>query len=167
MTHSSSYSSTYSVIDVRKVWDQVRADFRMAAQSTGLLTIDFVDKTIRDVVTLAEKAYLTKVHVHLHTARGTPVRGRTYAISEDASTWAADRSGSMLWPKTPGGNLGLTVNYSQIWWGLSDAERDKFESDLELPWSTSDIDTSFSGLVGVSDRSYASKAYGVSSRSFS
>ncbi len=162
-----SYSSTYSVADVHKVWDQVRADFRMAAQSTTLLTTAFVDITMRDVVKLAEKRYVSQVHIYLNTVNGAPVRGRTYTVSEDAAGWTADRSGSMLWPKTTGGTLGLVVTYSQAWWDLSDAQRLAFQSKLESTWSRSNIDTSFSGLSGASGRSYASNAYGVQSRSFS
>ena len=167
MSYSSTYSDTYTVVDVQKVWAKVQADFRMAAQSTTLITTAYVDKVMRDVVKLAEKGYISQVHIYLNDAKGKPVRGRTYTVSEDAGGWTDEHSGSMLWPKTSGGDLGLVVTYSQKWWDLSDAQRPNFKSTLELTWSTSAIDTSFPGLSGTGDRKYASKAYGVQSRSFS
>lgn len=158
-THS--YTYTYSVTDVRKVMGQLHAEFRMAAQSTGLRTFENVDAVMADITRFAEEGYLERVQVRLVNASGKNAKVADYEVSEDAGGWSADRAGNMMWPRGVGVRIAITLYYSAKWNQQSAAQQAVFESKLNRTWSAETDDLSTSHLVARSDRTFVSNAYGV------
>lgn len=98
----------------------------------------------------------------LYDAAGDVVRAAKYEVSTDAGLWAAERPGNNLWPRTPGGDLGVVVAYSTAWTSLGSVNQDAFKtSECTLHWTASATDTTYPGLSGAADRRYASNAYGM------
>lgn len=159
-TFSESYS--YTVTDVGKVFDQVRADFHMASQSTRLWSDSFVAAIVDDLKQYASYGYLDLVAIYLRDDSGRPLRAATYAISESAASWTASRPGNMLWPSIPGTSLRVTIGLSAKWYALSVPRREAFEKGLRLDWpSTGTQDLRFPTLSSSEDRCYVSNGFGV------
>jgi len=164
---TATYTSTYTVVDVRKVVDCFAADYDMVAQSTGLETQERVTATVHDVKLLAEGDYLARVDIVLRDAAGAVIRAAKYAVSTDASLWAVQRPGNNLWPRVVGGCLVAVVSYTRRWQDLGETGRRAFQLQyLHLPWSRADIDLSYPGLTAQVDRYYASNAYGMERTSY-
>lgn len=162
MSSTFSETYTYTVTDVGKVFDQVKADFHMAAQSTRLWSDTFVDTVVNDIKQYAAYGYLDLVAIYLRDASGNPVRAATYKVSQNAAGWIASRPGNMLWPRVPGGSLRVTISLSARWYALSIDQRNHFEKGLRLEWpSTGTQDLRFPNLSSSSDRCYVSNAFGV------
>jgi hypothetical protein len=160
-------SSTYTTTDVGKVVDRFTADYHMIAQATGLAHRGYVVDVAHDIKELAKGHYLAAASIVLRNASGAIVRANKYTVSTDASGWSSDRPGDNLWPRQITGTLDVVVSYSPAWWALTDQQRRMFhETKCVLPWTTTDIDTSFPGLPSTVDRHYASNAYGMERRSF-
>ncbi len=157
-----SSTSTYTTTDVGKVIDRFAADLRMVAQATGLMSREYVARLADDVKLMAQRGYLDRVDVVLTNALGTVLRAAEYRVATDASGWTSDRPGNNLWPRTPGGELSVVIFRTPTWWALTEIQRQSFlNSQCSCSWGPSDIDTSYSGLVGRYDRRYASNGYGV------
>jgi hypothetical protein len=161
MSYTGTLTQTYSVADIGKVIDCIAADLDMNSQSTGLLTRDLVKKYAADVKALAQKGYLLEANIVLYDSSGEPIRAAKYEVSTDASTLTAHRPGNNLWPRTPSGELGMLVRYSQKWRDLTDAQRAAFRRTLSTGWTTSNTDLSFPSLTRSADRNYVSNGWGV------
>lgn len=160
---TATYTGTYTVADVRRVFDQFTADYDMAAQSTGLASDDYVTCVAQDVKTLAENGYLARVDIVLRDANGETIRAQRYVVSTNASVWSVDRPGNSMWPRTPGGILTVVVFYRQA---ISALEKAALRQILWLSWTDTDIDTAYPNLRGQIDRRYASNAYGIERTTF-
>lgn len=158
---ATTYSVTYTIADVRRVFDQFAADYDMAAQSTGLVSDDHVTKVVHDVKALAEAGHLWRVDMVLRDSSGETARAQRYDVSTEASLWSAERPGNSLWPRIVYGNLRIVIFFTQRWRDLSDVARALFQRNLHLGWSDTDIDTAYPGLIGRADRRYVSNAYGL------
>lgn len=160
---SSTYtsSSTYTVVDVRKVMDQIRADVRMIAQSSGLWTLDYADRVMNDVTLLAEDGYLKKIQIRAVGWDGKNVRVADYPICEDAQGWTPQHSGDNLW-KVAARRLAATLTWSDKWNNLTAAQEAAVRSKLSIGWTTSTDDLSVAHLQrSPGDRTYVSNGYGV------
>ena len=136
-TATSSYTSSYTVVDVRRVFDQFAADYDMAAQSTGLAADGHVTNVIHDVKAFAEKGYLKRVDIVLRDANNNTVLAHRYTVSTDAALWTAQRPGNSMWPRTPGGSLRVVIFRSDVWRNLATPAKTSFERDaLSLSWAT-------------------------------
>ena len=161
------YTDTYTVVDVRRVFDQFAADYDMAAQLTGLVSDGYVTRVVHDVKALAEKGYIWRVDIVMLDASGQPVHAKRYVTSTDASLWSAQRPGDNRWPRMPGSSLNVVVSYTEVWRKLSPEAAAAFcSSSLWLPWTSSGIDTTYPGMAGQVDRRYASSAYGLERTTF-
>jgi hypothetical protein len=160
-------TDTYTIADVRRVFDQFAADYDMAAQLTGLASDDHVTRVVHDVKALAEKGYIWRVDIVLRDANGEPVHAKRYVTSTDASLWSSQRPGDNRWPQTPSGTLNVVVSYTEAWQKLSLDGKAAFRRDrLWLLWTSSDIDTTYPGMTGQIDRRYASNTYGLERTTF-
>ena len=157
-----SQTLTYSVADIAKVIDCIAADLDMISQSTGLMTRVEVVRAAADVKLMAQKGYLLEANIVLQDASGKVIRAAKYEVSIDASTLKAERPGNNLWPRTPGGDLVVVVQYSQKWRNLTDTQRAAFKQTLGLSWTNSNTDLSFPSLTRSADRNYVSNGWGVS-----
>jgi hypothetical protein len=159
---SSSYTSTstYTIVDIRRVMSQVRADVISIAQSSGLWTRDYADRVMDDITVLAESGYLEKILIRAVGADGKNVRVAEYPICEDAQGWNADHSGGNIW-KTSAVRLQSTLFYSSKWRDLSAESRARIESGLKVGWTTNTDDLSVAHLLAADQRTYVSNSYGV------
>jgi hypothetical protein len=157
---SSSYTQTYSytVIDVRTVMDQVRADLRMAAQSSGALSLAEADDIMADVTLYAEKGYLARLLIRLVDAAESTVKAATYEVTTDAKTLTASRSANMMWPEVAGGSLKVLITPNDVFKGLSSTQQANFRGGLRLPWPLQSA-PSLAHLSAANDRNYVSNAY--------
>jgi|ERR1700722_10229174 len=160
-TATQSQTVSFTIADIGKVIDCFSADLDMNHQSTGLLSWETVQYTAQDVKTLAHKGYLLEANIILQDAVGTIIRAAKYEVASDASVLTAQRPGNNMWPRTPGGELYVVVQYSQAWRNLSELQRAAFAKTLKISWSASSTDLSFPGLSRSSDRSYVSNGWGM------
>src|ERR1700678_2634775 len=149
---------TKTVVDVRKVLNNFRADFSMISQSTGLWERAAVDSDAEDLIRFADSGYLVSIILKLIDSNGVEVCGRQYNVSNSALGWRSDDTGDNLWPRTPGGKLVLIAIVSDAWSRLGElgrmAERKKL--GITGSWPQTDESTSFTGMAAVRDRQYAS-----------
>jgi Bacterial HORMA domain family 1 len=166
MTYAETISETYTVADIGKVVDCVAADLDMNAQSTGLLSRETVKSYAADVRLLAQRGYLREANIVLKNSAGVIIKAAKYEVSTDASILKAQRPGNNLWPRTPGGELSIVVQYSPKFAALTAAQRQALAEDLGTTWSTSTTDLSFPSLTRAADRTYVSNGWGVTKSIF-
>lgn len=159
-------TSTYTVVDVRRVFDQFAADYDMAAQTTGLVSDDHVTDVVHDVKALAEAGYLARVDIVLRDSGAETVRAQRYDVSSDASLWSAQRPGNSLWPRMLDGELRVVIFFTPRWRALPSDEQATFRGALYLGWTSTSIDTAYPALIGRMDRRYASNGYGLERTTF-
>lgn len=165
---TSTYSSTYTVADVRRVLGSFAADFAMMVATAGLSADwprNLIDQMVADLVDFADHGYIAEVHVSLWSG-GTELRAARYTPSTFASGWTNDRSGGCIWPRTPSGTITVIAVYSDEWTHASDSDKSAFKGRLQLTWAPSDVDVSHLGLAQSQDRRYASNGFGLVRLSF-
>lgn len=162
MSTSGTQTTTYSVVDIRKVVDCFAADFSMKGQATGLRSRESVAETVSDLKVLAESGYLIDVQLILKDAAGAEIRGTVYTVSENAVGWTAERPGNNLWPRTPGGTLKVIATLTQAWWDMTKTAKDSFISRnaMNSRWDLVTDGTSLSHLSSSAGQRYASNGYG-------
>ena len=155
-------TTTFTVVDIRKVVDKFAADFSMMALATGLRTRESVANTVADLKILAEHRYLIDVKLILKDSAGTQIRAAVYSVSEAAAGWKSDRPGNNLWPKTPDGSLKVIAALTNEWWNMTQIQKSTFVTTKGMysPWALTDEDTSFSGLSKSNGQQYESNGYG-------
>ena len=159
---SLTYTTTYTVADIKRVVDSFAADYDMIAQATGLETQNRVTDTVHDIKVLAEQEYVASLNIVLQDKSGSVIKARKYVVSTDASLWSSERPGNNLWPHVANGSLVVVVSYTQKWRNMSAAAKNEFRKNrLLIKWSPSEIDTNYPGLSGRVDRHYASNSYGM------
>jgi Bacterial HORMA domain family 1 len=166
MMYTETQSQTFTVADIGKVIDCFAADLDMNAQSTGLLTRYLVKQYAADVKAMAQRGYLLEANVVLRDAVGKVMRAAKYEVFTDASSLTAHRPGNNLWPRTPGGELTVVVQYSEKWRYLTDSHRAAFRQTLGTTWSSSSTDLSFPSLTRSADRNYVSNGWSVTKSVF-
>ena len=159
--YTESVTQSFTIADVGKVIDCIAADLDMMAQATQLLTREQVKAYAADVKAMAQSGYLLEANIVLYDSSGEPIRAAKYEVASDGSLLKAQRPGNNLWPRTPGGELGVVVRYSQKWLDLTDAQRAAFKKTLSPGWTTSNTDLSFPKLTRSVDRTYVSNGWGV------
>lgn len=160
MSSSYSYSTSYTITDVRKVMDQVHADVRMIAQSTGLWTQAYADEVMADVIRFAEEDYLDRVRIRLIGSDGKNIRVYVYDVHKNVAGWTGERAGGNLWIGDAI-RMAVTISYSDEWNALSESEKSAFKANLNIGWSPTTDDLSVDHLSITSQRTYASNGYGV------
>jgi hypothetical protein len=166
MTYAETISETYTVADIGKVIDCIAADLDMNSQSTGLLSRETVKSYAADVRLLAQRGYLREANIVLKNSAGMIIKAAKYEVSTDASILKAQRPGNNLWPRTPGGELSIVVQYSPKFTALTAAQLQALAEDLGTTWSTSTTDLSFPSLTRTADRTYVSNGWGVTKSIF-
>ena len=166
-TFSVSATRTFTTADVGKVLDCFAADFDGVGQSTGLRTRENTKAVAGDVKQMALRGFLASVSLYLVDPNGVTIRAARYDVTTEAGVLTASRPGNYLWPRTPGGSLGVHVSYTQAWWNLTEAQRNAFKAGLSVQWGTRDLDTSFPTLRRQHDRDYVSNGFGLQKTVFS
>lgn len=160
-TESSTYEISYTIADIGRVFDCFAADLDGIAQSTLLLDHDYVKRICNDLKLMAQHKYLAEVNIVLRGPTGKEIRANKYEVLTEAGQLTAAQPGNFLWPRIVGGRLSVVAIYSEAWKTLPDWRKESFRKELRLDWVTSDIDTSFPGLVSTIDRAYVSSGYGL------
>ncbi len=169
MSLTGTQTTTYTVVDIRKVVDSFAADFSMMAQATGLRSLDSVAENVSDLKVFAENGYLVDVKLILKDKDGKKIRAAVYKVSESAVGWTSERPGNNLWPNTPGGSLLIVATLTSAWWGKTSSEKEAFIKSRSLhgSWAQTTEDMSFLGLGSSSGQRYASNGYGWERKNYS
>lgn len=155
---------TYTVVDVRKVFECLTADLVMLAYRTRALTVERARNLAFDLTLLAVDDYLKEVRFALVAKDGSVLAVRTCHPTEDAGLWDGAAPGANNWPCAPDGAFRTKVSYTPAWYAMTADERTAYTKDLKLNWvaiwSPEVFETE--GLVSDGTRRYASRGYGLS-----
>ena len=163
MYNTSTRTSTYTVLDIKKTFEGCEADIRTIARRTGKWTMDYVDDIFHDIIKLAEKEYLRSVDIVLiEDNSGTVIKASKFKINSNGTASSSDRAGKNNdWSNIPNTHLSVILEYSQTWKKLSSSDKDKFRNDnnFQVSWTSSSIDNTFPHLKSNDKQLYASKGY--------
>lgn len=163
MYNTSTQTSTYTILDVRKTFEGCEADIRTIARRTGKWTMDYVDNIFHDIIKLAEKEYLESVDIVLIDDNSdTVIKASKFKVNSNGTALSSDRAGKNNdWNNIPNTHLSVILEYSQKWHNLSSSEKDKFQTDnnFKVNWTSSSIDNTFPHLQSNDKQLYASKGY--------
>ena len=157
----STYTDTFNRDDIRRVYASFAADYKIVAEWTELHNAYWIEKNIADIKLFAEEQYIESLHLQLVASDGRVRRAAVYRVTTSASLWSADKPGDLRWTTQDGDTLRLIVDFSGKWWDLTDAQRQAFRDKHNINWGTTDFDGNYSGLVGSTDKHFASRAYGM------
>lgn len=154
-------TSTYTVLDIRKTFEGCEADIRTIARRTGKWSMEYVDKIFYDILIFAENDYLYSVDITLLEDNSDKVlRASKFLVNSMGLTTESDRAGKNNdWVDIPNTHLSVILAYTQKWKNLSNENRSDFIKNLKASWSPSAIDNSFPHLKKNDAQLYASKGY--------
>lgn len=154
-------TSTYTVLDIRKTFEGCEADIRTIARRTGKWTMEYVDKIFYDILIFAEGDYLLSVDIVLLEDNSDKVlRASKFLVNSMGLATESDRAGKNNdWVDIPNTHLSVILSYTQKWKNLSNENRSDFMKNLKVSWSPSVIDNSFPHLTKNDAQLYASKGY--------
>lgn len=161
-------TSTYTVVDIRKTFENCVADLRMIARRTGKWDSDYVDRLGNDILKLAENKYLSCVTVILKRKNTDyQIRAAKFNVNENGTTTEGDRAGKNYdWPSDEDTYLTIILSYTSLWHSLSIQQQNDFSKDFEFTWTSTSEDISFSHLSADSAQLYGSKNYEVQKTNF-
>ena len=161
-------TTTFTVVDIRRVVENFAADFAMIGAATGLQTRDEVASTVQDLGLFAELGYLVEISVFLETPTGAQPRAAKYVVSKSAAAWVTQMPGNNLWPKIPNTTLRVIATFSDEWWQKTEEQKQNVRQryGIQYAWSHTTTDTTFRHLTGAVDRRYASNGYGMERKSY-
>lgn len=159
MSGMSTGSTTYTRSDVRYIFNQFAADFHMIAEATGLWARGAVDLTVADIQAYAAEGYVTRITLEIKDASGTVVGVVPYDVRPNVVA-EGQRPGGNRWPYMPTGRLKVQIIMSDKWYGLTDAQRNAFEANLNGRWPVGPS-VSTSGLMLLEERTYAKNGFGL------
>lgn len=161
-------TTTYTVVDIRKTFEDFEADLRMIARRTGKWSTEYVDNIIYDIVRLAESRYLKQVDITLLNNVDVAVRAVRYTVNDAGNAITGGRAGGNDWPDQASTRLQVILRYTTAWHSLTAEQQRKFyvEKGFKIGWVTSHVDTSYSHLQQEQAQLYASKGYELSKQNF-
>jgi len=156
-------TNTYTVVDIRKTFENCEADIRTIARRTGKWSTDYVDNIMHDVIKLAENKYLNTVDIALiRDSDDKILRASKFKINEDGNSNDSDRAGrNNDWENIDNTHLTVILSYSQKWHRLTDEQKKDFQNNnnFKVSWSSTSIDNSFPHLSSSNAQLYSSKGY--------
>lgn len=154
-------TSTYTVLDVRKTFEGCEADIRTIARRTGKWSMEYVDNLFSDILSFAENDYLHSVDIVLiQDATGKVLRASKFVVNTLGSANDSERAGrNNEWTDIEGTHLTVILSHTQKWRSLSQEAKSRFEANLKISWSPSKIDNKFPHLRNSNAQLYASKGY--------
>tara|TARA_R110002096_G_scaffold300196_1_gene494899 strand:- start:2025 stop:2537 length:513 start_codon:yes stop_codon:yes gene_type:complete len=161
-------TSTYTVTDIRKTFENCIADIRMIARRTGKWDINYVDRLGKDILKLAENKYLSCVTIILkRNNTNYQVRAAKFTVNDNGNTSEGDRAGKNYdWPSDEDTYLSVVLSYTSTWHSLTAEQQSKFSKDLEINWTSTSEDLTFSHLRSDNAQLYGSKTYEVQKTNF-
>jgi len=154
-------TSTYTVLDIRKTFEGCEADIRTIARRTGKWTMEYVDKIFHDILLLAENEYLHSVDiVLLNNETSGVIRASKFLVNSLGTSTESERAGKNNdWVDIPNTRLSVILSYTQKWKNLTATEKENFSISFYISWTASSIDNSFPSLRSSNAQLYASKGY--------
>ncbi len=162
-------TQTYTVIDIRKTFENFQADIAMIAMRTSKWSQNYVEDICHDVIKLAEAKYLETIDIILmNSSNDVPKRATRFTVDSEGKTMTGDRAGGNTWPNEPNTYLTVVIRYTNSWFALREDERTTFRSNsgFKIGWSGSSIDTSYSHLTKQNGKLYGSKGYELKKENF-
>lgn len=161
-------TSTYTVTDIRKTFENCIADIRMISRRTGKWDITYVDRLGKDILKLAESKYLSCVTIILkRNNTGYQLRAAKFTVNDNGNTNEGDRAGKNYdWPADEDTYLSVILSYTSSWRSLTADQKNKFSDDFEINWTSTSEDLSFSHLSRDNAQLYGSKTYEVQKTNF-
>ena len=161
MYNTTTITTTYTVVDIRRTFEGFNADLRMIANRTGKMSITDVDNLINDIMAWAENKYLTYVDITLLDANKNPLKAARYTVDEKGNAIQSDRAGNNDWQNIPNTELTIIIKNKETWDKMISEEQEKFkkENNFKIIWGPSTIDNSYKHLSKENGQLYASKGY--------
>jgi hypothetical protein len=168
MYSTTTNTSTYTVVDIRKTFESCEADIRMIARRTGKWSMTYVDQIFHDIIKLAEEEYLHSVDITLLDATDKVIRATKFVVNANGTAITSDRAGANDWTDIPNTRLSVILSYTPKWHSLTDEQRSKFQSEnsFQIGWVSSSIDNSFPHLIKSQGQLYASKGFELQKTSY-
>src|SRR5688572_26786690 len=101
------YTTTYTVVDIRKAFEGFEADLRMIARRTEKWTNDYVDRIFHDAIKLAESKYLSRVSIVLKDADDRVIQATRFTVNEAGTGISGARAGGNDWTNIPNTHLSV------------------------------------------------------------
>jgi hypothetical protein len=161
-------TSTYTVTDIRKTFENCIADIRMIARRTGKWDLTYVDRLSKDILKLAESKYLSCATIILkRNNTNYQLRAAKFTVNDNGNTNQGDRAGKNYdWPADEDTYLSVVLNYTSSWHALTEDQKSKFSNDFEINWTNTSEDLSFLHLSSDKAQLYGSKTYEVQKTNF-
>lgn len=169
MYNTRTNTSTYTVVDIRKTFENCEADIRTIARRTGKWTMEYVDNIMHDILKLAENGYINTVSIALKDANDNIKRATKFTINESGNATDSDRPGQNNdWENIVNTHLTVYLSYSHKWHALTELQRKDFQNNnyFRIGWTTTADDTSFSHLNSGNAQLYANKGYELQKTNF-
>lgn len=161
-------TNTYTVTDIRKTFENCIADIRMIARRTEKWGLSYVDMLGKDILKLAESKYLSCVTIILkRNNTNYQLRAAKFTVNDNGNTNEGDRAGKNYdWPSDDDTYLSVVLSYTSSWHALTVDQKSNFSNDLEINWTSTSEDLSFSHLSSDNAQLYGSKTYEVQKTNF-
>ncbi len=169
MYNTRTNTNTYTVVDIRKTFENCEADIRTIARRTGKWSMEYVDNLMHDILKLAENGYLEVVSVALKDEYNIVKRATKFTINENGNANDSERPGQNNdWENSANTFLTVYLTYSYKWHLLSEQERSEFQrnNSFKIGWTITNDDTSFSHLNTGNAQLYANKGYELQKTNF-
>lgn len=159
-------TSTYTVVDVRKTFENFAADLGMIAGKTRKWDTAKVAEMVHDIMLFAENYYLDRVDILLLDSSGKPIQVASYTANENGSALTGERAGGNDWPCLENTRLSLLIGFSQSWKNLDAVQQQEFRAKLNNPWGGTRMDATYSHLQSQSAQKYASNGFELNKQNF-
>lgn len=154
-------TSTYTKVDIRRVFEAVEAALRMAVSRTGLNSAEWAAIMAHDLRHMAQSGALSRAHLILRDVLEREVRALVFTPTDTAFGWSDERPKANHWPTLPFGSLQIVVQRTPAFYALTVAQQAQIMAGCRLNWNDTSIDVSHAGLPVVRCQRHASNAYGV------
>jgi hypothetical protein len=153
-------TATYTVVDIRKTFENFDADVRMIAKRTDTWTSEYVGRVVHDIVKLAEKHYLEYVDIRQLSAAGEVLQVSRFRVNSVGSAMTGARPGGNDWGPVYGSSLSVQLSYTAAWHALSAAQQAEYQTNngFKIGWVAASL-SSYTHLTRGTDRAYAAKGY--------
>lgn len=127
MYSTNTNTSTYTVIEIRKTFENCEADIRTIARRTGKWSMDYVNNVMHDILKLAENGYLSVVSIALKDANNIVKRATKFAVNENGNASDSARPGQNNdWENIVNTHLTVYLTYSSKWNNLTEQQKKNF-----------------------------------------
>lgn len=170
MYNTRTNTNTYTVVDIRKTFENCEADIRTIARRTKKWSMDKVDNILHDVLKFAENGYLQTISIVLiQKSDEKTIRAAKFSINETGTSNCSDRPGQNNdWEEKENTYLTIILENTSNWHQLTQVQQNDFKrnNNFKISWGASAIDTSFSHLNSGNAQLYASKGYELQKTNF-